>query len=378
MIKLLYGSLYSYERLRFTGLNTQNILNTAKAKGIVLKNAVRIDYAVMEADVLRNQVKKLKKLLGENKYKIETVKRKGVSYKVTANKSRLFLWIMLFISVIGLYLVFSRVWSVKVIGYEDAQKIENVIKEKGLLTWRLKAYDLTEEAEKAVFESDKDILWNSVEINGSVVEVYIRKDFSQKVEKTEKGNLVAKKDCILKNLIVTSGTAKAQNGQAVSKGQILIEATQKFGENIFDVLAEGKAIASVWYYGSEEIPVETVFYKETGEKAEFYEISFLGKKVFSKSKREFENFKEIRQKVNTFFLPIKIEKIKLLETEAEIQPINKEQAIKEAEKEIISRLKLQIPEDAKIYETKTSVEEKDGILRISVYIETVENVAIRG
>ena len=378
MIKLLYGSFYSYERVRFTGLNTQNILNTATANGIVLKKVVRIDYAVMEADVLRHQVKKLKKLLGENRYKSETVKRRGLSYKVTANKSRLCLWIMLFVSVIGLYLVFSRVWSVKVIGYENTEKIENVIKEKGMLTWRLKAYDLIEEAEEALFECDGDILWNSVEINGSVVEVYIRKDTSTKIQEDEKGNIVAKKDCILKNLIVTSGTAKAQNGQAVSKGQVLIEATQKFGDTVFDVSAQGKAIASVWYYGSEEISAEEVKYKETGAFVDYYEISFFGKMVFSKSKREFENYKEIRQRVNTFFLPIKIEKIRLLETKAETQSIDKEQAIKETEKEIINRLKLQIPEDAQVYETKTSVSEKDGVIKISVYIETVENVAVRG
>ncbi len=378
MIKLLYGSLYSYERLRFTGLNTQNILNAATANGILIKNAVRVDYAVMEADVLRHHVKKLKKLIGENRYKIETVKRKGVSYKITANKSRLFLWLMLSVSTIALCLVFSRMWSVKVVGYENVDAIKNIVIEKGMLTWRKKASELIDEVEQAILQHNDDVLWNSVEINGSVVEVYVRKNTSPSVKENSSGNIVAQKDCVIRNLIVTSGTAKAQNGQAVSAGQVLIEATQKFGETTFSVMAEGKAIASVWYYGSEEIPAENVVFVETENSVEFYEINFFGKKVFSCSEGAFENYNETRQKINTFFLPLRIEKIKRQETKPQTEKADKEQAINEAEKEIINRLKLQIPASAEIFETKTSVEEKDGIIKISVYIETVENVAIRG
>ena len=63
MIKLFNGYLYSYERLCFTGLNTQQILNKAQKNNIVIKNAVRISYTQLEADVYRFQVKKLKKLL---------------------------------------------------------------------------------------------------------------------------------------------------------------------------------------------------------------------------------------------------------------------------------------------------------------------------
>lgn len=378
MIKLLYGSFYSYERLRFTGLNTQNILNTANENGILIKNAVRVDYAVMEADVLWCHVKKLKSLLGENRYKIETVKRKGVVYKAVANKKRLFLWPMLLLAVVSLYVIFSRMWSIEVSGYENIEAIKDTVVSKGMLTWRKDALKLTEEVEKAILESDSDILWNSVEINGSVIEVYIKKDDSVKVEENLMGNIVAQKDCVLRNLIVTSGTAMAQNGQTVSAGQVLIEAKQKFGEAVFDVKAEGKAIASVWYYGSEEIFSENTVHVETGNSVDFYEINLFGKKVFSNQKDSFTNFKEEIKEINTFFLPLKIKKITRSETEEKTVSIDKEQAINEAEKEIINRLKLQLPEKAEVYETKTSVQENDGIIKVSVYIETVENVAIRG
>ena len=58
--------------------------------------------------------------------------------------------------------------------------------------------------------------------------------------------------------------------------------------------------------------------------------------------------------------------------------VDKNEKIKTVEAEIINRLKLTLPENAEIYETKTTAEESDGYLKIGVYIETVEDVAIRG
>lgn len=377
MIKLLYGDFYSYERLRFTGLNTQNILNVASENGIVIKNAERCDYAVMEADVYRMHVKKLKKLL-KNKYKVDTLKRNGASYKITANTKRIFLWVTMALAVAGLFLISSRTWSVKVVGYEDVSVIEDIVRQQEMLDWRSKVITRTEELENAIIKSDNDILWNSVSINGTVVEVYIKTDDSLKVPQPQQGDIVAKKDCVIRNLIVTGGTAKVSNGQTVSKGQVLIESSQKFGEEVFPVKAEGKAIASVWYYDSEEVPLKDTILEETGSIIDFFEISFFGMNITTKGKNDFEHFSEEKEEIDTFFLPIKINRITQKELHSVAKSVDKNEKIKTVEAEIINRLKLTLPENAEIYETKTTAEESDGYLKIGVYIETVEDVAIRG
>ena len=169
-----------------------------------------------------------------------------------------------------------------------------------------------------------------------------------------------------------------KNGQTVSKGQMLIEASQKFGETVFSVNAKGRALASVWYYASEDISLESTVYKETGNLSDFFEINFFGIKINASGENEFDSFSEETKDVNTFFLPIKIKKPVRKETKSVTENIDREKCIKEAEASLINKLRLQIPEDAEIYETKTTVTEEDGIMNVSVYIETVENVAIRG
>ncbi len=378
MIKLLNGDLYSYSRLRFTGLNTQDILNIASKNGIIIKNAVRTEYAVMEADVYRVHIKKLKKLLGKSKYKITTVKRSGLSYKITANKKRVFLWLGMFLAFVGLALVLSRTWQVKVIGYDQPKKIIEIVKSNNMLTWKIGLNDKIEGLQQQISQSDQNILWNSVSINGTVIEVYIKENTNLLPKEDNTGNVYADKDCVIRNLIVLGGTGKVANGTTVSKGDMLIEATQKIGEEYYPVTAKGKAIASVYYSGSETVPLKNTVYNETGNKKTVCSIRFLGMNILAGGQNEFTNSNMVTEEIRTFGLPIKITKTTYYETMPSVTETNKEQAIKETETFLISKLKQQIPENAEIYKTETTVTESDDSLTVQVYIETVEDVAVRG
>lgn len=378
MLKLLNGDLYSYERLRFTGLNTQDILNIASKNGIIIKNAVRTEYAVLEADVYRVHIKKLKKLLGKNKYKITTLKRRGASYKITANRKRIFLWMGMLFALAGLFIVFSRTWSVKVIGYDQPEKIIEIVKSNNMLTWKNGLTDKIESLQQLISQSDKNILWNSVTINGTVVEVYIKEDTTLKPVEDGQGNIYANKDCVIRNLIVLGGTGKVTNGATVSKGDILIEATQLIGEEYYPVNAKGKAIASVYYSASETVTLKNTVFNETGNKKTVCQIRFLGMNILAGGKNEFNNSNVTKEAINTYGLPIEITRITYSETEPSFESVDRETAIKEAETFLISKLKQQIPENAEIYKTDTTVTENDDNLTVYVYIETVEDVAVRG
>ena len=377
MIKLLNGYLYSYVRLRFTGLNQQEILNKACQNGIIIKNAVRLGYTQMEADVYRFQVKKLKKLLKE-KYKITVVKNHGVSYKITANKKRIALMLSLILAFTGICLVFSRTWSIKVIGYDNEKAIIEIVKNSGMLSWKNGLNDKIYDVQAKISQSDKNILWNAVSINGTVVEVYIKEDKTLKVEQAQDGNLVASKDCVIRNLIVHSGTAQVENDTAIKKGQLLIEAKQKFGEEYFPCKAEGIAKASVFYSASLSAPLNETVFEETGNKKNVCSIKFLGMNILAGGKNQFQNSFYTEEKINTFFLPIEITKFTFFETKAQTRQQNKDALIVETQNSLLTKLKQQIPTEATIYKTDTTIFESDGVITVYTNIETIENVAVRG
>jgi sporulation protein YqfD len=211
-----------------------------------------------------------------------------------------------------------------------------------------------------------------------VAEVFIKESNAIKITAPDENALISKKACVIKNLVVTGGTGAVKNGDTVSEGQVLIMPKVTVGENEYSVKAEGKALASVWYSDSTSVVLNEEVYTETGSVYEEYKIDLFGMKIISGNKNSFDNFITESKKINLFGLPLNIEKVTYKETEGIITSFDKEQAIKEAEHGLINKLRLQIPCDAAIYRTDTAVYESDGILTVYVYIETIEDVLIRG
>ena len=70
MVKLIRNSfILGKARVRVTGLSLESLLNMAAENGIVLENVIRTEYACIEADVLRSDLKKLYRLIPEQSYK---------------------------------------------------------------------------------------------------------------------------------------------------------------------------------------------------------------------------------------------------------------------------------------------------------------------
>ena len=162
-----------------------------------------------------------------------------------------------------------------------------------------------------------------------------------------------------------------------SKGQKLIDGSVQFGENIYSVTPQGRALASVWYYDFAEILLEETVAQPTGRTKTVRNLAIFGMNVSLGGQNEFEQFTAEKRLVNCAGLPIVIEETVYIETENIIVPVDKNAAVAQAEKELLDGLQLQLPEDAKIAETKTTVEEENGVIRVFVYIETIEDVAVR-
>ena len=219
MVKLIRNSfILGKARVRVTGLSLESLLNMAAENGIVLENVIRTEYACIEADVLRSDLKKLYRLIPEQSYKTALIGRKGVSFTVSANIRRIALFLGMILAFSALIAASQRTWEIRVTGSSRPEQIEQMLREYGLLDWHSAVAGRIGEAEKMLTSEQEDILWSSISVKGAVVDVYIKEDKSLKPQEPLSGNIVASKDCIIKNLIVTQGTAQVKNRQLVSKG----------------------------------------------------------------------------------------------------------------------------------------------------------------
>ncbi len=376
MIKLLKRHFGACVRVRFTGLNIGRVLNIALENNIELENIRRTEYACIEADISRGELKKLKGLINRDSVRTDELKHGGLAYVVMTAGHRYALWAGVILSVISLTLLSQRTWFVRVHGCDDAEDIVRAVKESGMLDWHFRLDGRIENAQAAVSACDNDVLWSSVSYKGAKVDVYVKKNTGKlQSDDGDSHNIVAAKDCVIRNLIVTDGTAAAVNGQTVSKGQTLIEGSITLGETVYPVTASGQALASVWYCAGTDITPETT-YESTGREIKKRTVEIFGMKFATGEKNTFEDFTVSEKEVYCGALPIRVIDTVYVETIPVKKTFDREKVVREAEKALTASL--MIPENARICEQKTTVTDTDTGIRVSVYVETVEDVAERG
>lgn len=358
--------------IKVTGLNLKKVLDRARENGITMYAVKRTDISSMEITLTEKSAESLQKLLPEEEYKIEFMQKQGLLYKLASLKGRYALFVGLIVITALMFILSHRTWFVRVYGAEKSENIITVAENSGAIG---KYGDIdTEKIAQAVTESAEEIIWSSVRVKGIVTEIYVKiKPQAEQAESAEK--IVASKDGRLLSLTVTGGTAEAEEGTTVLKGQTLISGRQTIGETEYPVNASGKAMAEVWYYASEEVELKE--YKKTGREKTATEFSVFGIKVLPE-KCAYENFEEEKTEIDTYFLPIRIYKIIYRETEEISAGADRESIAKETAEELEKKIRTLIPQDAKIKDKEYGFEEKDGVLSVWTYTETVEDIAQRG
>ena len=364
MIKLLKGLC----KVKITGLNVNKVLACAEQNGIRLKNIRRTEFTGIEFLIRHNDVPRLKAVINESEFRLKVLSASKRERFFCKNKICLAACLLAVSA--ALCILSKHTWTVRVYGLKEPAAAIAAAKDAGAVNWHGKID--TDAVSAAVKNTDGEIIWVSSSVRGAAVDIFVK----TKEQKAENGfceKIVAAKDGIIQNLIVTGGTANTENGQTVTKGQTLISGVAHTGE---PQSAEGKAIASVFYYESISVPETEEVY--TGRKTEKTAFSFMGFEIKNGKNAPFANFKEEKREIKTFFLPIKIYKIIYRETETVAVTREKDALIAQNQSELEKKIYSSLPRNAVIKEKSAGAEESDGVFTVWVYIETVEDVAQRG
>lgn len=371
MIKLFRG----LSKVRITGLNINNVLALAEQNKIKLKNIRRVSFTEIEFLVSGSELPNLKGMLNEDEYRLSILSVSGWERLFANNKRRICLIAGLTVTVAAICVLSKHTWTVRVFGEGNSKEIIAAAKSAGAINWHGKID--TDAVSEAVKNTDSEIIWVSSSVRGAAVEIFV-KTKEQKRENDFCEKIVAAKDGVIQNLIVTGGTANVENGQTVTKGQTLISGVCRIGESEVPQSAEGKATASVFYYESISVPVSEEVESLTGRETERTSFSLFGLEIKSGKAVPFEKYKEAEEEVKTFFLPLKIHKIIYRETETVTVTHEKEALAVQHQKELENKIYSSLPKDAAVKEKRVGAEEYDGAYTVWVYIETVEDVAQRG
>ncbi len=254
--------------IRVEGLSLEKFLNLAAEQGVVIVNARRMSYTVLNAVVSARGFKKLQSAATE-RYSINLQKQAGVPYQFSRLILRKVLFVGLALITAGVFAASLFVWEVKIngLGYNEAAALKEELVALGIYGGALKSVIDVKEAEKRLMIDHPDYAWINVRLRGAVasVEVVPAIPVPEIVDDTRPCNIVAAKDALIESVTARTGRACVEKGDTVREGDMLISGLvwdPGMARMLF--VARGEVIGSVWYSGAASAPLYRKTRSKTG------------------------------------------------------------------------------------------------------------------
>lgn len=292
------------------------------------------------------------------------------------------------------YLFTLFVWKVEVIGNHtvESDTILTLAEQQGIHVGALCSAIDPREAEQAILARCGQLVWCGVRREGTCIVLEVVEKTPHRAESDYIGDVTARSDGVLTELIVLAGTAVKQTGDTVRQGEVLIAGVEpRYGEEDAGVDTEaprtvgakGIARARIWYEGYGEASRETIKGRRTGEMA--YGLSLqLGERSFAWQSEDisrlpfYETEKKLVKWRNQIF-PVEVIIHIYHVCEPIPETISADEAAALAKEQAWQSVAQQIPKDAEVIEKRADVisEEGDRVVRVRALVETCEEIGVR-
>ncbi len=366
--------------LNIKGNNIEKFIKRLKNNKIEILNISYVNKNEINIKIYKKDYDSILKL--KTIYEINTIDYNGlikIKNKILNNK---FMIILIVISFSILYLITNTIFSIDVITNDSKMKqiLKEELEELGIKKYKFKKdYNTLQNIKSEILTKYRDKLdWIEIESIGTkyIVRYEPRIESDEKIN-TPSRHIVAKKDCVIKSIDVSSGQIVKNINSYVKKGDIIVSGYVDLNGNIKDtVSANGTILGETWYKVTITYPYKYYESYETGNKKEIYAINLLNKSIelFNLKKYKTKNIEEkIILKNN--LLPIKLVKQIQKETKVINQELNEDELIEkevELSKEKIES-KLKAGEYISDYKILNKIKNDDSIT-LNIFFSVVEDV----
>ena len=343
MILKIIRWIYGYVLFIVKGGNIETFINLSIRRRINFWDIKRSGNTLY-SKVIAKEYKSLHKISKQAKAQIRVKKKHGLPFIINRYRLRLgfFLGIFLYAGII--YALSLYVWEIKVTGNKNipSEEILQAMSELGVSSGTLKSHIDVPMVNQYAMIKLPSLSWISVNISGSFVDVSVKEkaDIPEIVEEDKPCNIKAVSDGQIERIETYKGTCVVGVGDAVVKGQLLINGVVEdyFGSNNF-VHADGKIFAKTRRKLSEEIITSKIDCKDTGKVINRYKIKILGVEIpFRLWENTDDTYRlEIENYKFCFFgvsLPISVYTERWYEQICDVKEVSFEEAKEEAIKNI--------------------------------------------
>ena len=379
-------------KVRISGGWIERFINRCLAAGFCLWH-IKTDGRFTTMWMRAEDFKSVRDIASDSHVQVEIVARRGCPFVVgrLLKRKGLIIGPMLFFMLICFFTLF--VWQVEVVGNHTVgrEEILALAGENGIYVGALRSSVEPHETEQAILANCGRLVWCGVREEGTRIVVEVVEKTPRQADADCVGDVVARTDGVLTELIVLAGTAAKVSGDTVKKGDVLIRGVEpRYGMDADDIAddalrtieAKGIVRARVWYEGYGEAPLETM----KGERTDraIYAVSVrAGEYAFDWQSEElsetamYETEKKMVKWRNQIF-PVEIITHIYYECEPIRAPISEEEATSLAKKQAWQSIAERIPKDAEVKVRRDDIvsDPSASIVRVRAIVETIEEIGV--
>ncbi|GAV25481.1 sporulation protein YqfD [Carboxydothermus islandicus] len=341
MLKWLFGEIH----FKFQGREVERFLNLAFSRQVDLREVKYTTDGLTFKTTLKNfrQVKAIGKRVGG---KTKVIAKEGVWFwwKKALKRPGIIAGLFLLLGII--YFLTGFIWFIEIDGFSGRQReILDILKTRKVKPFvRKKAVD-EKMLKREILAQIPDMAWVGIEKKGVRLIITGKMREESYRQKYKKADIVAKREGIIKEILVFRGSLRVKPGQKVTAGEVLISGVDERGEPI---VAEGTVKAVTWYKKKVRMPLREERLVPTGQENSLVKL-YLGKKEITLKKPP-KNFAlaimvEKRYKFSLgkrITIPVELYKVTSKEVERKVRNLTLEEGEQKAYNLALEELKKEV------------------------------------
>lgn len=286
---------------------------------------------------------KLRPIARKSNTKVVVIFRLGMPFVLHKYANRKAFLISVLAVIVGIYGLSLFVWQIEINELEIYKKEEilNFLSEQNIQYGMWKGNVNCERVERMLRKEYGDVVWVSAALEGTKLQIQIKENTESYQEEQlleAASDLVATKNGEIYSIVTRSGTPMVAVGQQVKKGQVLISGREERLDDNKTVIgyaesaADGDVLIQTIQNYNVSFPYEHQKKNFTKKKKTRFTIWFFHKKIsILKGIHDFQTFEseETTQPLvigNSFYLPVRYEKVRFREYELKTASYTKDQA----------------------------------------------------
>jgi len=220
-----YANMIGYLEISLTGDNPERVINMALSRGIYLWDIRQVEQGKFTLKIRLGGYKALRYLVRRSSCRMKINRKRGAPFVVMRVRKRKVFAAGLLFFCIALYILSSFVWFIEVSGNKkiETERILEVARKNGLEVGVPRSAFSSDSLKDKILRDIPELAWAGIHIRGTKVVIEVaEKTPIPSGDEQKPGDVWARANGKIEELLVLTGTARVKEGDYVHKGQILI------------------------------------------------------------------------------------------------------------------------------------------------------------